>query len=93
MSFVRGARGKFYARLLLHIPGGFEENNEKPLSTQPVILLRSKMWISRVEVESVQVLTAASMKMTVLMMEAWSTSETSANFYQTTRRNIPEDIF
>jgi hypothetical protein len=25
------------------------------------------------------------------MMEAASTSETLANFYQTTRRNIPED--
>jgi hypothetical protein len=25
------------------------------------------------------------------MMEAVSTSETSVNFYQTTRRNIPED--
>jgi hypothetical protein len=25
------------------------------------------------------------------MMEAESTSETSVNFYQTTRRNIPED--
>jgi hypothetical protein len=29
----------------------------------------------------------------VLMMEAVSTSETSVNFYQTTRRNIPEDSF
>jgi hypothetical protein len=28
----------------------------------------------------------------VLMMEAASTSETSVNVYQTTRRNIPEDI-
>jgi hypothetical protein len=26
-----------------------------------------------------------------VMMEAASTSETSVNFYQTTRRNIPED--
>jgi hypothetical protein len=26
-----------------------------------------------------------------VMMEAVSTSETSVNFYQTTRRNIPED--
>jgi hypothetical protein len=26
-----------------------------------------------------------------LMMQAVSTSETSVNFYQTTRRNIPED--
>jgi hypothetical protein len=29
--------------------------------------------------------------MSALMMEAASTFETSANFYQTTRRNIPED--
>jgi hypothetical protein len=28
-----------------------------------------------------------------LMMEAISTSETSVSFYQTMRRNIPEDIF
>jgi hypothetical protein len=28
-----------------------------------------------------------------LMMEAASTCETSVNFYQTTRRNIPDDIF
>jgi hypothetical protein len=27
-----------------------------------------------------------------LMIQATSTSETSANFYQTTRRNNPEDI-
>jgi hypothetical protein len=27
-----------------------------------------------------------------LIIEAASTSETSANFYRTTRRNIPEDI-
>jgi hypothetical protein len=30
--------------------------------------------------------------MITLMMEAVSSSETSLNFYQTTRRNIPEDI-
>jgi hypothetical protein len=30
-------------------------------------------------------------RLIVLMMEAESTSETSVNFYQTTRRNIPED--
>jgi hypothetical protein len=29
--------------------------------------------------------------LTVLMMEAASTSETSVKFYQTTRRNNPED--
>jgi hypothetical protein len=28
---------------------------------------------------------------TALMMDALSTSETSVNFYQTTRRNIPEE--
>jgi hypothetical protein len=47
-----------------------------------------------------QVLTAANMKMivfwdivpsSVVMMEAVSTSETSVNFYQTIRRNIPKD--
>jgi hypothetical protein len=36
-----------------------------------------------------QVLTAASL--IALMMEATSTSETSVNFYQTTRRNVAED--
>jgi hypothetical protein len=48
-----------------------------------------------------QVITAASMKavfwvvapcsLVALMMEAASTSEKSVNFYQTTRRNNPED--
>jgi hypothetical protein len=50
-----------------------------------------------------QILTAASIKMTVfwdvvpyslvvtLMIEAVSTSKTSVNFYQTTQRIIPED--
>jgi hypothetical protein len=43
-----------------------------------------------------QVLTAASMKMdvfwvVVLRMEAGSTSETSVNFYNTTRHKNPED--
>jgi hypothetical protein len=28
-----------------------------------------------------------------LMMEAVNTSETSANFYESTRHKIPEDIF
>jgi hypothetical protein len=31
------------------------------------------------------------MTLIALMIEAVSTSETSVNFYQTTRRNIPED--
>jgi hypothetical protein len=33
-----------------------------------------------------------AMIITALTMEAVSTSETSVNFYETTRRNIPEDI-
>jgi hypothetical protein len=32
-------------------------------------------------------------KCCALIMETVSTSETSVNFYQTTRRNIREDIF
>jgi hypothetical protein len=39
-----------------------------------------------------QVLTAASIfRAITLMMKAAGTSETSVNFYQTTRRNNPED--
>jgi hypothetical protein len=39
-----------------------------------------------------KVLTAASMKIIIaLMMMAVSTSETSVNFYETTRRNNPQD--
>jgi hypothetical protein len=42
-----------------------------------------------------QVLTAANMKMAVFwaiaLTESTSISETSVNFYQTTRRNNPED--
>jgi hypothetical protein len=34
-----------------------------------------------------------ALKLTTLMMQAASTSETSVNFYQTTRRNNPQDIF
>jgi hypothetical protein len=37
------------------------------------------------------VLAASTIRVITLMMEAASTSETSVNFYQTTRRNIPED--
>jgi hypothetical protein len=48
-------------------------------------LLRRKVWNNNAEVSEVL---AASI---ALMMEASSTSETSANFYQTTRRNNPED--
>jgi hypothetical protein len=38
-----------------------------------------------------EVLTASIIMVIALMMEAASTSETSVNFYETTRRNIPED--
>jgi hypothetical protein len=38
-----------------------------------------------------EVLTAASLKMVVFWVVAPSTSEMSENFYQTTRRNNPED--
>jgi hypothetical protein len=38
-----------------------------------------------------QVLTAASTSLAVFLMEAANTSETSVNFYQSTRRNNPED--
>jgi hypothetical protein len=63
-----------------------------------IILMKNNRTVLRL-----QVLTAASMKVTVfwdiapyslmiaLMMEAVSTSETSVNLYQTARRNIPED--
>jgi hypothetical protein len=37
------------------------------------------------------VVTATIIRAIALMMEAASTSETSVNFYQTTRRNNPED--
>jgi hypothetical protein len=35
--------------------------------------------------------TAFIIRAIALMIEAANTSETSVNFYQTTRRNIPED--
>jgi hypothetical protein len=38
-----------------------------------------------------EVLTASIIRVMALMMEAASTSETSINFYLTTRRNIPDD--
>jgi hypothetical protein len=38
-----------------------------------------------------EILTEMSMKMITLTMEAESVSETSVNFYQGTKRNIPED--
>jgi hypothetical protein len=37
------------------------------------------------------VLAASIIRVTALMMEAANTSETSVNFYQTIRRNIPQD--
>jgi hypothetical protein len=39
-----------------------------------------------------QYLTGVSKVLHRLMMEAVNTSETSVNFYQTTRHNIPEDV-
>jgi hypothetical protein len=39
----------------------------------------------------VQITRTASIIIIALMMESVSISETSVNFYQTTRRNIPED--
>jgi hypothetical protein len=38
-----------------------------------------------------EVLTASIIRAIALMMEAVRTSETSVSFYQTARRNIPED--
>jgi hypothetical protein len=46
---------------------------------------------SRKETDVSEVLTASVI--IAVMMEAVSTSETSVDFYQTTRRNIPEVIF
>jgi hypothetical protein len=43
-------------------------------------------------VEVQRSLLSPSLGLVALKMEAASTSETSVNFYQTTRRNIPEDI-
>jgi hypothetical protein len=40
------------------------------------------------QIKAVQV---QKLKLLALMMEAVRTSETSVNFYETTRRNIPED--
>jgi hypothetical protein len=37
------------------------------------------------------VLAASIIRAIIAMMDAASTSETSVNFYQTTRRNNPED--
>jgi hypothetical protein len=48
-------------------------------------MLRRAPWQKFTDVS--EVLTASI----ALMMEAVSTSETSVSFYQTTRRNIPED--
>jgi hypothetical protein len=36
-------------------------------------------------------LSASIMRVIALMMEAASTSETSVNFYETSRRNFPQD--
>jgi hypothetical protein len=42
-------------------------------------------------IDVLQLLTASIIIFIDLMMEAVSTSETSVNFYETTRHNIPED--
>jgi hypothetical protein len=47
--------------------------------------------VVRYKITDVSEVLAASIITTGLMMEAASTSETSGNFYQTTRRNNPED--
>jgi hypothetical protein len=50
-------------------------------------MLRHVVWDNFTEVS--EVFTASINR--APMMESVSTSETSVNFYQTTRRNIPED--
>jgi hypothetical protein len=50
--------------------------------------LRRVVWQKFTDVSEVLV---ASIISIALMMEAASTSETSVSFYQTTRRNNPED--
>jgi hypothetical protein len=53
-------------------------------------MLRRVVWQKLTHVS--QLLTASIISaITTVMIEAVSTSETSVNFYQTTRRNIPED--
>jgi hypothetical protein len=49
--------------------------------------------ISRSEAVSVVATVLWGVTVIVLMMEAVSTSETSVNFYQTARRNSPEDSY
>jgi hypothetical protein len=53
-------------------------------------MLRRVVWYKFTDVSEVL---AASIigNIIALIMDAAMTSETSANFYQTTRRNIPED--
>jgi hypothetical protein len=51
-------------------------------------MLRRVAWYKLADVA--EVLTAFIMRVIALTKEAKSTSETSVNFYQTTRRNLPE---
>jgi hypothetical protein len=41
--------------------------------------------------EVLEVFNISTMTLVTLMMETVSASETSVNFYETTRRNVPED--
>jgi hypothetical protein len=48
-------------------------------------------WVFRSVVCEILTDVSEELRAIALMMEAVSSSETSVNFYQTTRRNIPED--
>jgi hypothetical protein len=69
---------------------GFEPANlgssDKHTTTRPLPLVWRKKFTDVSEV-----LTAYIIRAIALMTEAVCTSETSLNFYQTTRHNIPED--
>jgi hypothetical protein len=88
-------------------PDFMEPNGSLHTRKDSVLSQLNPVHISKTTFPRFEVLTAASMKMTVswdapcslvevyrlivLMLETASTSETSVYFYQTTRRNIPED--
>jgi hypothetical protein len=62
--------------------GGVDEDDSSGM-------LHSVVWYKFTDVS--EVLIASIIRKMNLMMEAASTSQTSVKFYQTTRRNIPED--